>query len=203
MTKERGERPRKPRATGRGENPRVYEALGRAIKTARAERGIERKELAAATSLSYAYLSDIESGRRRPSSSAIFEISRALEMNPSDLMLWTEQLTNRIASEELAEETASARAAAEPPAAVGFAAPGSIESPSRRRSWFEGSLVDVEPRASAPSNRRMNISGSPQTNERPSLRAELDRVLENLGAEDLELVLDLAGRLAREHPPRR
>lgn len=202
MTKERGARLRKPRATGRGEAPWVYEALGRAIKTARAERGIERKDLAAATSLSYAYLSDIESGRRRPSSSAIFEISRALEMNPSDLMLWTEQLTNRIASEELAEETASARAEAEP-AAVGFAAPGSIESPSRRRSWFEGSLLQVEPKASVPATRRMNIPGSPQTTERSSLRAELDRVLEDLGTEDLELMLDLAGRLAREHPPRR
>ena len=39
--------------------------------------------------------------------------------------------------------------------------------------------------------------------ERSALRAELERALETLGPEDLELVLDLARRLAREHPPTR
>ena len=168
--------------------PGVYEALGRAIKTARAERGIERKDLAAATSLSYAYLSDIESGRRRPSSSAIFEIARALEMNPSELMLWTEQLTNRIASEESAAETTSATAPGEPLAAVGFAAPAPAASRGRRRSWFAASLADVEPMPSAPAPRRMNVRADLKTSDpRASLRVELERALDNLGAEDLEL----------------
>ena len=195
------------RETGRGkprgaQDPRVYEALGRAIKTARTERGLERKELAAATSLSYAYLSDIESGRRRPSSSAIFEIADALGMSPSELMRWTEQLTHRIASEELSEETAPASATAEFAAAASIA-PGPIASPARRLSWFAGSLAN-EPRASAASSQPVRDQPDLDTGDtRASLREALDGVLENLGPEDLELVLDLARRLAREHPPLR
>lgn len=204
MTNERATAPRKPRGTrGGGREPRFYEALGRAIKTARTERGLERKDLAAATSLSYAYLSDIESGRRRPSSSAILEIADALGMSPSELMLWTEQLTHRIASEELAEETASGSARAEPPAVAGFAA-GPIASPAKRRSWFEGSLANLEPRVSTQSSRPMRVQTDLDTGDtRASVRNALDQELENLGPEDLELVLGVARRLAREHPPPR
>jgi hypothetical protein len=46
----------------------------------------------------------------------------------------------------------------------------------------------------------MNVQAEMKTSDpRASLRLELERVLEQLGPEDLELVLDLASRLTREH----
>src|SRR5258708_30671137 len=45
-----------------------YEALGRAIKVTRAEQGLERKELARLSGLSYPYLSEIERPESRASS---------------------------------------------------------------------------------------------------------------------------------------
>ena len=114
-------------------------------------------------------------------------------MNPSELMLWTEQLTHRIASEELAGQ-APPGATVEAPAAVGFAAPPAVASPAHRRSWFAGSLADVETVSSAPVPRRMSVRTGPQTTDpRASLRVELERVLENLGPEDLSLAIVLLG----------
>jgi transcriptional regulator with XRE-family HTH domain len=204
MTREGEETPRRPPGTpGRNEDPRLYEALGRAIKTARTERGIERKELAAATGLSYAYLSDIESGRRRPSSKAIFAIAQALDMSPSELMRWTEQLTYRIAAEEsLAAELAPAG-----PQSVRAGAPAALAAPAaasdHRRSWFAASLAEPDATASERVSRRTHLRGPSQTiDPQASLRTELERILDGLGPEDLELVLDLADRLAREHHPR-
>lgn len=206
MTGKGEETPRRPQGTpGRSEDPRVYEALGRAIKTARTERGLERKELAAATGLSYAYLSDIESGRRRPSSKAIFAIAQALDMSPSQLMRWTEELTYRIASEEWLAE---AEAAPATPDLLGVALrtqasgpmPPAASSPSRR-SWFAGSRPDADEVPSERAVQRMNVRASLRMSEpSASVRAELERILDTLSPADLELVLDLAERLSREHP---
>ena len=77
---------RSSRPSQRTEDPRYYEALGRAIKVARTELGLERKELAERSGLSYAYLSDIESGRGRPSSKALRAIAEALGVAPSLLL---------------------------------------------------------------------------------------------------------------------
>ena len=56
------------------QDPAYYEALGRAIKVARTELGLSRKELAARAKISYPYIADIESGRGRPSSSALLAV---------------------------------------------------------------------------------------------------------------------------------
>src|SRR5712692_9612075 len=47
-----------------------YRALGRAIKVTRAEQGLERKELSRLSGVSYPYLSEIEKGKKRPSTEA-------------------------------------------------------------------------------------------------------------------------------------
>lgn len=207
MTRKGRRTPEKPTTTpGRHEDPWVYEALGRAIKTARTERGIERKELAAATGLSYAYLSDIESGRRRPSSKAIFAIADALGMSPSQLMRWTEELTHRIASEESLDEGVSVRGQHVPARArrtepTGTAPPAAPSA--TRASWFAEPLADVGAAPPEGAGQREGNESDPWMGGSPvSFRAALDRVLDRLSAEDLELVLDLAQRLAREHRPR-
>ena len=75
-----------PPEPGGHENPAFYQGLGRAIKVARAQLDLERKDLAERTGLSYAYLSDIETGRGRPSSSALLAIAKALGMEASSLL---------------------------------------------------------------------------------------------------------------------
>ena len=80
-------------------DPAYYEALGRAIKVARTELGLSRKELAAKARISYPYVADIESGRGRPSSSALLAIARALGMSPSTLMASAEFFADRMQEE--------------------------------------------------------------------------------------------------------
>ena len=60
-------------------NP-AAEYLGKAVTAARAERGMKRTELEEKSGLSYAYLSEIEKGRKYPSRAAIDKLADALGM---------------------------------------------------------------------------------------------------------------------------
>ena len=60
--------------------------LGRAIRVVRTQQGVNRKELAGLSGLSYPYLAEIESGRKTPSSRALRQIAVALDMAPHELM---------------------------------------------------------------------------------------------------------------------
>ncbi len=70
------------------------EAIGRAIRARRAERGLTLRELSDLTGISYSYLAEIERGTsgKRVASGRLFEIARALGMSPSQLIGWGEQL---------------------------------------------------------------------------------------------------------------
>ena len=72
-----------------------YEALGRAIKVTRTEQGLERKELARLSRLSYPYLSEIEKGKKRASTEALLPIARALGLRHSELLERAEGLLER------------------------------------------------------------------------------------------------------------
>jgi transcriptional regulator with XRE-family HTH domain len=72
-----------------------YEALGRAIKVTRTEQGLERKELARLSGLSYPYLSEIEKGKKRASTEALLPIARALGLRHSELLERAEGLLER------------------------------------------------------------------------------------------------------------
>ena len=72
-----------------------YGALGRAIKVTRTEQGIERKELARLSGLSYPYLSEIEKGKKRASTEALLPIARALGLRQSELLERAEGLLER------------------------------------------------------------------------------------------------------------
>ena len=76
-----------------------YEALGRAIKVTRTEQGLERKELARLSGLSYPYLSEIEKGTKRASTEALLPIARALGLRQSELLERAEGLLERGMSE--------------------------------------------------------------------------------------------------------
>lgn len=72
-----------------------YGALGRAIKVTRTEQGLERKELARLSGLSYPYLSEIEKGKKRASTEAMRPIARALGLRQSQLVERAELLLER------------------------------------------------------------------------------------------------------------
>ena len=65
-------------------------SVGRAIRVARTERGWSGKDLARRAGISYSYLSQIEGGRRHPSSPVLVRIAEALGLPPSDLLLRAE-----------------------------------------------------------------------------------------------------------------
>jgi transcriptional regulator with XRE-family HTH domain len=69
-----------------------YEFLGRAIKVERVARGMDRRVLAERAGISYPYLSEIENGGKRPSSSSLLSIADALGLGPSELMGAAERL---------------------------------------------------------------------------------------------------------------
>ena len=73
----------------------VYRALGRAIKVTRTEQGLERKELARLSGLSYPYLSEIEKGKKRASTEALLAIAQALGLRQSELLERAERLLAR------------------------------------------------------------------------------------------------------------
>lgn len=72
-----------------------YQALGRAIKASRSEQGLERKELARRSGISYPYLSEIEKGTKRPSTEALLPIAQVLGLKQSELLLRAERLIDR------------------------------------------------------------------------------------------------------------
>jgi transcriptional regulator with XRE-family HTH domain len=87
-----------PQAAALSQPPRskdFYAALGRAIKVTRTEQGLERKELARLSGLSYPYLSEIEKGTKRASTEALRPIARALGLRQSQLLERAELLLER------------------------------------------------------------------------------------------------------------
>ena len=174
--------PRKPsgkdsKQEAGGRNPSFYEALGRAIKVLRTERGLSRKELAARAGVSYPYLADIESGRGRPSSSSLLGLSGALGISVSTLMAKAESYLTRIP-----EQTVS----------------------THLRAILEatGDLSGTPPAAqasvpAAPKHGEMTASISAMGRE------ELHRLVEELPDEDVPLALELARRLLGSRPPER
>jgi transcriptional regulator with XRE-family HTH domain len=62
------------------------EALGELIRTRREDLGMSRRELVEATGLSYPYVSQLETGYRLPSSTALRDLAGALQMSTDELV---------------------------------------------------------------------------------------------------------------------
>ncbi len=188
--------------TGSLDDPAFYEALGRAIKVLRAERGVERRELAEASGISYPYLSEIENGKKRASSKALIAIAEALGVAPSDLLAMAEDRTSTWAGREeplLAyrepEAPADAMQAPPPPAAASPAPGGTYW---RRVSPGEARMVSTpSPRAGSPKPSPSRRRGRARSGAPTSPTAEeLADLLTGMSPEDVERVLDLARRLS-------
>ena len=153
-------------------------AVGRAIRVIRTEHGMTRKGLAERSGLSYPYISEIETGKKSPSSKALRSIADAIGIPPHELLAAAETL------------------------AMG---PRSWSSPSRRSFFHESeamrtraeptedfamarlSMLDAAPPAPA----AMPNAGPPAADDAQEL---LER-FEALSGPDRELVLDFIRRL--------
>lgn len=71
-------------ATSRDKDPRAEE-LGRRIAARRRELGLSRREVVAASGLSYPYVSQLETGYRLPSHKSLGRLAHALQLDPAEL----------------------------------------------------------------------------------------------------------------------
>lgn len=186
MTRERGTGV--PSAFERAD-PAFYEALGRAIKVARTQQDVSRKDLAERAGVSYAYLSDIETGRGRPSSKALLAIAGALGRTPSELLQEAELYG---ALHDMATTEPTELAMLSSPA---------TEEPADRR-WFHASASATAPPPSASPRPRVptreqlqRMARSRLAGQAASTREELHSIVDGLSDDDVEMVLGLARRL--------
>ena len=157
------------------EDPSFYEALGRAIKVARTELGMSRKELAEAAGVSYPYVADIESGRGRPSPKVLIMLANTLGMSPSELLARGESFAERIA-----DPSAPQRPGAFP--APGWAGWRAMEVEAEVRPMAAAARADAPaPLAAAPSA--------------PDDRRELHAMVDALPEDEVPLVRALVRKI--------
>lgn len=182
------------------ESLEFFKGLGRAIKVARTAMGMERKELAELARVSYAYLSDIETGRGRPGSGSFLAIAEALERSPSELMREAEIYRARIAGEDVPAPRPVASSSPESEiqariARMSDAAP----SPAARRWFHAGRMLaaaemdlSMEPASDA------TLTEFLDAGEGTTAHEELQRLVGDLSTEDAEAVLTLVRRLVSD-----
>lgn len=170
---------------------RSFEMLGRAIRVLRTEMGMNRKELAEAAGISYPYLTEIEAGKKSPSTSVLSEIAAVFSMQPHELLAradalagresasrgrkrgWGKRLERRAERSALMEDHAPALHAYDAAGRMDFllSTPGAEElSGSERRSGERRDAI---------------------------LRTQLASIAQELEADDLQRLLDLAVRMVR------
>jgi len=219
-------RKRRKRAESRPASSQLAASMGRAIQVVRTDRGWSRKDLAERTGLSYSFLSEIENGVKTPSSRTFAVIATALDVAPGALLYDAER--RLIESDSRSEnDTPSSRRRELSATSSGDESGPRIERSRRVLDWLSGPLArrsseDSEPMpASLPhpdaEDRADRLapmaseappmpleSGEPDTNTESAAQflVSLLPLLGGLSAEDRELVLDLARRLAqRETEP--
>lgn len=163
--------------------PGFYQALGRTIQVIRTDQGLDRKDLAERSGISYSYLAAIENGKKPPSSKVLFRIADALGLRSHELLASVES-----------------RWALQNEAAL-------MERPTRRSAWFhaageaEAMVAPAAAAAGPPPDAAPERDPYPAAQRQPRSPArlpveELWRLWDGLTDHDRDLVLDLARRLA-------
>ena len=168
------------------EDPAFYEALGRAIKVARTQQDLGRRTLAERSGVSYAYLSDIETGRGRPSSKALLAIAGALGRAPSELL-------------QEAEMYGAMQERSTPSAPASVAGRAQV-APQEARQWFH---TQASARSASVSDELTQLARTEwQRLARSRLagrtaveRGELHAIVDGLSDDDASMLLQLARRL--------
>jgi transcriptional regulator with XRE-family HTH domain len=159
-------------------DPAFLAAYGEAVQARRTELGLDRKDLAERSGISYSYLSAIESGQKLPSGSYQSLLTQALELTPADLLARVNGVIRDHPSEEVFEEQPMS---ADP---VGFASLAMSPRIAHSLANFGGDAMD---------------SGRTPT----GVAAELEVLLPRLSSADQDMVLGMVRRLAGAEPPPR
>lgn len=69
-------------------------AFGKTLKSLRIEKGITQEKLAELSNLDVTFISMLENGKRQPTLSTIFTLSKALEVEASFLIVQVENYKN-------------------------------------------------------------------------------------------------------------
>ena len=166
------------------------EGLGRAIQALRAERGLKRQALADSAGLSYAYLAEIENGKKEPSTRVLDGIARALGIRLPELMEMAESL--QLMVERTEESTSKPGQINAYESAQLMSYPRSLSD----RTWFHRSK---EP---ADDPERARVSAVPAATKpadvpsRSETLEELQALASRLAPQDVARLLDLARRLS-------
>lgn len=155
--------------------------LGTVIKLRRTELGLSRRELAERAGLSYPYVAELENGAKQGSPKAIEAIARALELRPSELLAWSDDLAESRGASPSDPEHWRHRGAA-----MTLAAPAAAGLPPR--SAFAGRNVQSVRSSSGRQSPRM-------------LAAEINEVLHDADPADAEeaLLMVLGEQRVRSH----
>jgi transcriptional regulator with XRE-family HTH domain len=166
-------------------DPAFLAAYGEVVQRLRSEQGLQRKDLAFTSDISYSYLSAIESGQKIPSGTFQNNLARALGVEVSELLAMANDQMATDAQEHFSLSQGAplfADAASDDPGPTGRT---DHRQPQRRLS--------------TESDRRMSQSGA---------LAELRALLPNMSPEDAAMVVSMARRLsegsrARSYEPQR
>jgi transcriptional regulator with XRE-family HTH domain len=164
------------------------EALGSLIRARREDIGMSRRELVEATGLSYPYVSQLETGYRLPSSTALRDLAGALQMSTDELVSVMPE--ERPGSSRTGSRPSSGRVAS----ASGRVAPGSgwITNPSYARPANDSPLPARVP-GSVPASKPAPVS----TRRTRRSTAVVDEAVELLSELPPEQRLDALSKVQR------
>lgn len=166
-------------------DPAFLASYGAVVRQIREEHGLDRKELAHEASISYSYLSAIESGQKLPSAAVQEALAGALGIEASDLLAGANGEIETNPQPPAAQPDMSVRAGM----VVADASPMSVPSPDR---------------AMAPMARTApSMPSSEQGISSTGALAELQALIPSLSPEDAAMVVSMARRLSGGSEPRR
>jgi transcriptional regulator with XRE-family HTH domain len=167
------------------------EGLGRAIQALRAERGLKRQALADSAGLSYAYLAEIENGKKEPSTRVLDAIARALGIRLPELMEVAESLQTMV--EETEDKLVPSELARAPERSPLMAR--RVYTPDR--AWFHRTTEPAADRKMTAQKAELPPTGPADVRSRERMLEELRARASRLPPQDLERLLDIARRLSR------
>ena len=167
------------------------EGLGRAIQALRAERGLKRQSLADSAGLSYAYLAEIENGKKEPSTRVLDGIAQALGIRLPQLMEMAESLQAMVERTEESTSKSGGTKSFEAARAVSY--PRSLTD----RTWFHRSIEPETEREMTDESVERASTKPTDAQSRTEMLEELQPLASRLPPRDLERLLDLARRLSR------
>lgn len=169
------------------EDAALRRSLARAITAIRVRRGMSRSELAEASGIAVDDLSQIEDGKRLPSSSRFSRLASALGVTAADLVAAAEVGT-RPKEPESAPPPQPEPVAAKPPGRSGR----SFLMPLMGGEWEAVPGADPTEQPPQPPNEEAEVVSQEAAEDRTVVLGELMLAIATLSTEDLRRLLDLA-----------